>query len=1044
MVFTTTLSFAQVLGIYEFTGHVCATPVVGVTAQPANAVFSDYTRVGANCTAAANVFNTTAWTVSPTLDPAKYLEFTVTPNACTVMNLDSLKFLHRVSTSGGAVTVVVRSSLDGYTSDIHNAPITAVNSDVTLGIDLPAAFMGLSGPVTFRTYVVNILAVGATYRHDNVRLIGTATTYALANYYADADGDGFGNAAVFVNTCTPPAGYVANSTDCNDNNNAIGAGIVFYQDFDNDGFGNPAMTQTACTQPVGYVANDDDCNDNDNGIGVATTTYYQDFDNDGFGNASVTQVACTQPVGYVSNDDDCNDNDNAIGVATTTYYQDLDNDTYGNFNVTLVACTQPAGYVSNDDDCDDNNNAIHPGATETCDGVDNDCFGGIDDNVTTLTWYQDLDNDGLGNPAVTQDDCAQPVGYVANDDDCDDNNNAIGVASTTYYLDTDNDGFGNAAVTQIACTQPVGYVSNDDDCDDNNNAVGAAQTWYADTDNDTYGNPNVSVVACTQPANHVANNTDCDDTNNGIHPGATEIPDNGIDEDCVGGDLNTVGGALGMYTFTGNTCATPVLSVTAQPANATFSDYSADSVTCATGTDFFNHSGWNIGSTIDLTEFYEFTITPDNCYELELTQLSFLHRVSNSAGSPFIHVRSSLDNYASDIFSTQITTPGVNINETVTLPAAFASITGPVTFRFYVVGIAASGATYRNDNVTVTGFINALPTQTYHADADGDGYGDMLVFQPACTQPAGYVLDNTDCDDTNADAFPGAIWYQDLDNDTYGNSAVSLTQCTQPAGYVADDTDCDDNNNAVGGSVIYYADTDNDGFGDAGNTTAACTPPAGYVTNDDDCDDTDNQIGLPTNQYFLDADTDGFGSNVVPPVTACTAPNGYVANNWDCDDNDNTITIAETEVFEDADGDGFGNANSSVIACDVFPGYVLDSTDCDDTDEDINPDATDALGDGIDDNCDGTDGNLGLGELDNAAVAVFPNPGTTSVTVSLNGSWSATEIAILSVDGKTVQTLKPVMVNGTATIATEGLQPSVYFIQVTDGARKAVVRWVKQ
>ncbi len=45
----------------------------------------------------------------------------------------------------------------------------------------------------------------------------------LNSYYRDADGDNYGNAAQFTQTCsgTPPAGYVANSTDCNDTSAAV-------------------------------------------------------------------------------------------------------------------------------------------------------------------------------------------------------------------------------------------------------------------------------------------------------------------------------------------------------------------------------------------------------------------------------------------------------------------------------------------------------------------------------------------------------------------------------------------------------------------------------------------------------------------------------------------------------------------------------------------------------------------------------------------------------------------------------------------------------
>ena len=53
------------------------------------------------------------------------------------------------------------------------------------------------------------------------------------------------------------------------------------------------------------------------------------------------------------------------------------------------------------------------------------CFGivdacGICDGPGIITWYQDNDNDGLGNPSVSIDACIQPAGYVEdNTDACD-------------------------------------------------------------------------------------------------------------------------------------------------------------------------------------------------------------------------------------------------------------------------------------------------------------------------------------------------------------------------------------------------------------------------------------------------------------------------------------------------------------------------------------------------------------------------------------------------------------------------------------------------
>lgn len=60
-----------------------------------------------------------------------------------------------------------------------------------------------------------------------------------------------------------------------------------------------------------------------------------------------------------------------------------------------------------------------------------------EDNNTdcqTQTWYQDADGDGLGNPAVTQEACDQPTGYVSNSNDLDDTDNGSG--STTYEINS--------------------------------------------------------------------------------------------------------------------------------------------------------------------------------------------------------------------------------------------------------------------------------------------------------------------------------------------------------------------------------------------------------------------------------------------------------------------------------------------------------------------------------------------------------------------------------------------------------------------------------
>ena len=46
--------------------------------------------------------------------------------------------------------------------------------------------------------------------------------------------------------------------------------------------------------------------------------------------------------------------------------------------------------------------------------------------------------------------------------------------------------------------------------------------------------------------------------------------------------------------------------------------------------------------------------------------------------------------------------------------------------------------------------------RTFHADDDGDGFGDPLVTTWSCDVPPGFVQDGTDCDDTADTTFPGA------------------------------------------------------------------------------------------------------------------------------------------------------------------------------------------------------------------------------------------------------------------------------------------------
>jgi hypothetical protein len=52
---------------------------------------------------------------------------------------------------------------------------------------------------------------------------------------------------------------------------------------------------------------------------------------------------------------------------------------------------------------------------------------------------------------------------------------------------------------------------------------------------------------------------------------------------------------------------------------------------------------------------------------------------------------------------------------------------------------------------------NQTPQPTFYRDSDDDGYGSFQVTIQAATAPSGYVSNALDCDDNNANIFPGAV-----------------------------------------------------------------------------------------------------------------------------------------------------------------------------------------------------------------------------------------------------------------------------------------------
>ncbi len=833
----------------------------------------------------------------------------------------------------------------------------------------------------------------------------------IFTWYIDYDGDGHGSDRFTAESCAQPSGYVASDDDCDDaaaetfpgadelcdglDNDCDGAAdedaidtTTWYADVDGDGYGDDTATLVACEAPAGHVDRGGDCDDSDalfhpgasesdcadpNDYNCDGSVGYDDLDGDGFAaceECNDADLAINPGAAEVCDDQD-NDCDGLVDDAdpsisgASTWYIDYDSDGYGSSRFTQAACEQPTGYVDNDGDCDDNSASTSPAASEVCDGVDNDCDGSVDDDpVDALTWYLDSDGDGYGLSDSTTLSCAQPSGYAALANDCDDADprfnpgamesdctdpNDYNCDGSVGYDDRDGDGYaaceecndGDAAINPGAAEVCDG-VDNDCDglSDDADASVTGTLTWFRDADGDSFGDSLLTTAACLQPTGYVADATDCDDTRSTSYPGASERCD-GFDNDCDGSAdedaidpatwyLDADGDGYGLSSSTTLACTQPS-GYAALPADCDDSD-----------------SRYNPGAV-------EADCTDPNDYNCD-----GLVGYADGDGDGWAACEECNDADAAINPGAGEVCDGVDNDCDGLLDDADGSVTG---------------------------------RSTWYLDADGDGYGAAGSSVVACVAPAGYVASADDCNDGRSDIYPGAAetcdgadndcdgviddgavgtrtWYADADGDGYGDPSASLDSCSAPSGYVSNALDCNDGSAAVSPAAAETCDgVDNDCDGRI-----------------DDADD-DTRYGV-SNLHYEDADSDGYGS-YTSFTLACTRPSGYVGVGGDCDDSLAAVNPAATEVcdgidnnctggideasaadattwYADLDDDGYGGTSATTTSCSRPVGYAATADDCQDDDEAINPGAEEVCNNGIDDDCDSGFDNctLSLGSSD--------------------------------------------------------------------------------
>ena len=357
-------------------------------------------------------------------------------------------------------------------------------------------------------------------------------------------------------------------TDCDGELDAGGGdAFTWFADADGDYYGDISVAITQCAEPPGYVPDLSDCDDGDATVAPDQVETCNGIDDD-----------CSGVVD--DNDGTCDGDEPVPDACTLTWHPDLDADAAGDPTVSVTGCQPDASWVTDDGDCDDADALIAPGADETCNGLDDDCDGDVDDGALDAgAWFGDSDGDGYGTGADFERTCTAPAGYSATAGDCDDadpavspdavetcdgidNNCELGVDEVTavdtleWYVDTDLDGWAGTR-TRSACTRPLGTSETLGDCDDDDDGVfpGAAEVcndadddcngltddatsvgagwWYADADEDEFGDATMTLWSCSTPSGYVEDDTDCDDGDAGVFPGRREMCD-GEDDNCDG------------------------------------------------------------------------------------------------------------------------------------------------------------------------------------------------------------------------------------------------------------------------------------------------------------------------------------------------------------------------------------------------------------------------------------------------------------------------------------------------------------------------------
>jgi hypothetical protein len=351
-------------------------------------------------------------------------------------------------------------------------------------------------------------------------------------------------------------------------------------------------------------------------------------------------------------------------------------------------------------------------------------------------------------------------------------------------------------------------------------AAAADQTWWLDDDGDGFGTPYAYTVAPegSPPAGYVGNELDCDDGTASINPDASEACD-GVDEDCDGDVDSQAACGFPMSQRAGHGYLFVTAMANWEDARATcyaLGDYhlvtlatDAEDLWVDTEADAISTAKWWLGwNDIDTEGDWEWEDSSTHLY------------TNWYAGEPNDGLGGGTEDCA--LFN-----------------------------RFH----PAQGWNDEPCTDVIRYICESGHTQEIFPDLDGDGFGDPGgVSRYSSDEIEGYAADASDCDDTDANVYPGAdeTWYDGADADCDGHDDDDADFDGSPAG-----EDCNDADSTVHPDAVEVdgdgVDQDCDGVdggadtggGDSGGGDTDTAPP----------EDTAADAGLPDDGDSGEADT---------------------------------------------------------------------------------------------------------------------------------------------------------------------------------------------